>query len=142
LPKPQSLRQGWTLHEAKGQASSQASDESQEGLLMDWCDLVPEDLGLRQSAWEKRHRILRGLDAGASVKEIARSLKISEGRVGQLAHRARFDVSRGIKAPVLGYLREQTSAQPSDGTKVLFVASANARPVNRTLVYGQHESWV
>jgi len=34
LSKPQSLRQSWTLHEAKGQqASSQASDESQEGLL-------------------------------------------------------------------------------------------------------------
>jgi hypothetical protein len=108
---------------------------------MDWCDLVPEDLGLRQNAWEKRHRILRGLEAGASVKEIARSLKISEGRVGQLAHRARFDVGRKCKAPVLGYLEEQTSARPEDGTRVLFVAGDAARPVNRTLVYGQHESW-
>jgi hypothetical protein len=33
MPKPQSLRKGWQVHEAKGQASSQASDESQEGLL-------------------------------------------------------------------------------------------------------------
>jgi hypothetical protein len=34
LPKPESLRQSWTLHEAKGQqASDEAGDESQEGLL-------------------------------------------------------------------------------------------------------------
>jgi hypothetical protein len=37
LPKPQSLRKGWALHEAKGQ---QASDEAngkgrQKGLLID-----------------------------------------------------------------------------------------------------------
>jgi len=34
MPKPQSLRKGWQVHEAKGQqASDEAGDESQEGLL-------------------------------------------------------------------------------------------------------------
>jgi hypothetical protein len=39
MPQPQSLRKGWTLHEAKGQqASDEASDESQEGLLRLTCN--------------------------------------------------------------------------------------------------------
>jgi hypothetical protein len=44
MPKPQSLRQGWTVHEAQGQASRQASDEAQEGLL------------IRAQGWRKDHR--------------------------------------------------------------------------------------
>lgn len=74
-----------------------------------WLDRLPTVLAMRQSGWDRRQRMLRALQSGATQAEIARSLKISRCRVGQIIARARRDHGR---SPVEIYLSRNDDLWP------------------------------
>jgi DNA-directed RNA polymerase specialized sigma24 family protein len=71
---------------------------------MDWMALLPEEVALRQAAWEKRRAVVRAVRSGVSQKDIAAFMGVSSSRVHQLykagLRNARSPFERFMKVPV------------------------------------------
>jgi hypothetical protein len=75
---------------------------SQEMAMTDWRSILPPSLASRQIAWESAQRMLRALNTGATMREIAEALGCSRERVRQKIAKA---LAAG-SAPVSPYLEE------------------------------------
>ncbi len=68
---------------------------------MNWADLVPELVAVRQVQWERRQQAKRMRDAGLMFKDIALRMNVSRDRARQMAlGRSTLRIS-----PVEEYLR-------------------------------------
>ena len=70
---------------------------------MDWADVLPVNVALRQEAWERRLAMRRMSGLGLSVRRIAAYYKISGARVYQLLDEWR---GRSPPSPVQRYWDE------------------------------------
>lgn len=71
--------------------------------MRNWSDVLPEDVAMRQAAWERRRQIIRANDAGMPLIAIARQLGLSQSRICQLNDRQRRLEKSGRRAPILEY---------------------------------------
>ena len=74
--------------------------------MRNWEDVLPKHVAKAQHAWDRRMRVIRAINSGATRKEIANAMGVSTGRVGQIIWRADRDVRYGNKSPAETYLNE------------------------------------
>ncbi len=139
MPKPQSLRQGWQVHESQGVEARRKAGQA-EGLLMNWQDVLPENLAISQELWERRHRARRAVEAGASIQDVAARLNITPARVGQILKRAEFDMQGKRQAPICEFLEMRAALADVTGAHVAFVADDHRQVSGPPRVYGVKET--
>jgi hypothetical protein len=76
-----------------------------------WNDVLPPQWARAQTAWELGRRIIRAQQAGVTLAEIARALKVSAGRVRQIWARARSP--RASQSPLERYLAQKEPTPPT-----------------------------
>ena len=68
---------------------------------MNWHDLVPNDIAIRQQQWERRQRAKRMREIGFTWKDIAQRMNVSVERARQMA----IGYSTQRPSPVELYMR-------------------------------------
>lgn len=76
---------------------------------MNWSDIVPSDVAKKQSAWERRAKVLRMRELGFTLDAIARRLGVTRERVRQMESAAKR--TRAM-SPVEQYSRDFREVVP------------------------------
>jgi len=74
--------------------------------MRNWEDVLPKHIAKAQHSWERRMRIVRAINAGAKVKEIAIATGLSLGRLYQIIKIANRQTRYENKSPAEQYLNE------------------------------------
>lgn len=73
------------------------------GDVRKWSNVLPRGLAQRQTAWERRCRIVRAHDAGVGFVLIGEKMGIGHVRVAQLYHHQKWLDRSSRRAPILEY---------------------------------------
>lgn len=81
---------------------------------MDWYALLPKHIAQRQIAWERRHSMLRAVNAGATQAEIAKHLGLSRAVIS--VHVRIAARQQGRQSPAEKFLEPQKAWKSDDLT--------------------------
>ncbi len=75
---------------------------------MNWADVAPLDIAIRQLAWERRQLVLRMIHLDFTLHEIGKRLSVSKARVGVLARRAKGQ-DKKARCPIIVWSDERNA---------------------------------
>ena len=93
---------------------------------------LPFNIANQQAAYERRHAILRAVNAGAIQKEIAEYLSVSKTTIWSAVGRARRESSRHLRSPVERYF--SYGGDISELRELIAKASVSLKPRCQTYI--------
>lgn len=85
---------------------------------MRWQDVLPADIAVMQTAWERRQQILRVYKKGMNAREIAEWMGVSTSRISSIVIRAWRE--RELLSPVEQFLTKKITTRETSHLQQMF----------------------